>query len=121
MGESEALRPRKCVEVDVEQTGAGVSTPGNQMWKLVVNHTRHGSAPAAKVPSGKKKGVKFKADVLENVITRATASASTPGIVLGDLNLTTEQVNDVAQTYRGGHVETIHVAGGTGGAVRVAG
>ena len=120
MGQTEALRPRKCVEVDVEQTGAGASTPGNQMWKVVVNHTRHGSALGAKVPAGKR-GRRFKADVLENVITRATASASTPGIVLGDLNLTTEQVNDVAQTYRGGHVETIDVAGGTGGAVRVAG
>ena len=100
-------------QVDVQlATVSGASTPGQ--WRVCINHTRSGSTKAAKVPSGKK-GVQLKQKVLRSAINRVVASAPTPGIVVGDLNLTRQQVQEVAD-FAGQEAHSVRFVGGLRGA-----
>ena len=86
------LRSRTQVQVDLS-TVAGAPTPGR--WALVINHTRYGKASALR---GKPLQVlRKKKTILECSIENSArdAGASTPGIVVGDLNLAERQVQDV--------------------------
>ena len=65
-----------------------------------VNHTRVGNAPESKVPSGQK-GTTLKKNVLRASLDRAAASASTPGLVVGDLNMKPEHVSEVITEHAG--------------------
>ena len=78
-------------------TMPGASTPGTWQWRLCINHTRVGGMEMSKAPTGQK-GVRFKQKVLKFALNRVAASASTPGLVVGDLNLTKDQVQEVAVT-----------------------
>ena len=97
------LRERKLVQVSL-QTVAGAPTPGQR--KLVINHTRIG--PAHKLHGSAIQVLRKKQTILRHAIGRSThgTGASTPGIVVGDLNLASAQVQSVLQDAAGdrGHV-----------------
>ena len=88
------LLERKQVQVYL-QTVAGAPTPGQ--WKLVINHTRMG--PAHKLNGTALQVLHKKQKILLCAIERSTrgVGASTPGIVVGDLNLAPAQVDSVLQ------------------------
>ena len=96
VGDTEKLRG--CGEFERQLcTVAGVSTSGE--WNLLMNQTRVGSAVGSSVPKGKQRAVKFEQDVLKRNMERARAgtSDSTLGLVVGDLNLTYDQVRYVLE------------------------
>ena len=80
-----------------------------------MNHTRAGSTAGSIVPKGTKKAVKLKQVVLQRSIERVTvgASASTMGSVVGDLNLTYQQVQYVLETAAR-HRQNLCMCGGKG-------
>ena len=82
-------------------------------WKIVVHHTRSGQGNhAIKGKSGTKR-TKVKQEIFVRALTRAAVSASTPGIVVGDLNLKIEQLREF---LRGAvpHCQNIRFGGGQG-------
>ena len=74
------------------ETVAGAPTP--DQW---LKHTR--SAPAHKLNGDPIQVLRKRPQILRRAIGRSTSGtgASTPGIVVGDLNLTAAQVQDVLQ------------------------
>ena len=119
VGEEDKFKERLCVEADVTVTcGCG----NRQSYKLVLNHTRVGHTPASACPKGRKAAKAYKMQVLDRVFRRAiaTSSASTPGVVVGDLNLEKENVAEFVNEFRG-NVAVLDFDGGRGsGATRVA-
>ena len=91
VGNDSKLRMRRQVDASLS-TAPGAPTPGR--WRLCINHTRVGGTAESKAPTGAK-GVRFKQKVLRLSLDRVAASASTPGLVVGDLNLTRQQVQEV--------------------------
>ena len=99
------------MQVDIQlSTVSSASVPGQ--WRLCINHTRSGSSKAAKVPSGER-GVRFKKKILLCALDRVAASAPTPGIVVGDLNLTRQQVQEVSE-LAGPRAHSVRFIGGQG-------
>ena len=94
-GQHDYLRLRKHVQVSLK-TVAGAPTPGK--WTLVINHTRIG--PASKLNGTPLQVLRKKQRILESAIERSIrgTGASTPGIVVGDLNLASAQVDTVQQS-----------------------
>ena len=91
VGSSAKFSKRRQVDVSLS-TVSGASTPGH--WRLCINHTRIGGTEESKAPTGAK-GVRFKQKVLRFSLDRVAANASTPGLVVGDLNLTQQQVQEL--------------------------
>ena len=131
VGDSENLKLRQCAVVSIRTGGA--STPAE--WTVVVVHIRSGNTQRSKIPGSGKRAEHFKKDILNRVLLRSIAdtsastpgdavlrrlasyqytSASTHGIVLGDLNLTKQAVEDFTRNFKCPAVESIGFVGGEG-------
>ena len=87
------------------------ATPSGE-WKMVVHHTRSGRGHHL-IKGNKGKRSKTKRDICSLALARAEASASTPGIVVGDLNLTRQEVADALKSAAV-HCESVGYWGGQG-------
>ena len=68
------------------------TAPDVVQWRLCINHTRDHTRP----------GNTEESELLKAALDRVAVSASTPGLVVGDMNLFPEDVNRVIAGHPGG-------------------
>ena len=101
---------RKNVEA-ILRTSSDATPP--VQWKIVVHHTRSGQRNNAIRGNTPGKRSKVKQEIFVHALTRAAVSASTPGIVVGDLNL---KIKELCEALRDAvpHCQNVRFWGGQG-------
>ena len=106
VGEGKWLQDRKHIVAEMRAPSSTFV-----QWNLCVNHTRVGKTEESKLPKGRG-GTRAKKKVLKAAFDSVAASASTPGLVVGDLNLKPDEVDEVIAGHPGPH--NLRFIGGPG-------